>query len=151
MVLPVVKTAIRSEQDTVAARRLARHVADLAGMSPRDKTRLATAVSEISRNALKYAHGGVLMCNVMDEGRRQFAEVEKLNMELRVAQESLKEEAAFDALTGLPNRRTILRTLDMELSRSERTGRLVAVVMADRSSKTPTVRFPGHPAESNEK
>lgn len=50
--------AIDSEEAVVAARQRARHVAELLGFDAQDQTRIATAVSEIVRNALRYAGGG---------------------------------------------------------------------------------------------
>jgi signal transduction histidine kinase/DNA-binding response OmpR family regulator len=50
--------AIRYEQDVVVARQRARQVAALLGFDGQDQTRVATAVSEIARNAYRYAQGG---------------------------------------------------------------------------------------------
>ena len=50
--------AVRYEQDVVAARQRARQVAALLGFDAQQQTRLATAVSEIARNAFQYAGGG---------------------------------------------------------------------------------------------
>jgi signal transduction histidine kinase/DNA-binding response OmpR family regulator len=50
--------AIRYEQDVVVARQRARHIAALLGFDGQDQTRIATAVSEIARNAYRYAQGG---------------------------------------------------------------------------------------------
>ena len=50
--------ALRFEQDVVAARQRARQIAALVGFDAQDQTRLATAVSEIARNAFRYAQGG---------------------------------------------------------------------------------------------
>ncbi len=50
--------AIRYEQDVVIARQRARHIAALLGFDGQDQTRIATAVSEIVRNAFRYAKGG---------------------------------------------------------------------------------------------
>jgi signal transduction histidine kinase/DNA-binding response OmpR family regulator len=50
--------AIRHEQDVVIARQRARHIAALLGFDGQDQTRIATAVSEIVRNAYRYAKGG---------------------------------------------------------------------------------------------
>src|SRR5882762_9205743 len=50
--------AIRYEQDVVIARQRARHIAALLGFDAQDQTRIATAVSEIVRNAFRYAKGG---------------------------------------------------------------------------------------------
>ena len=69
------------EQDVVVARQRARQIAGLLGFDAQDQTRMATAVSEIARNAYRYAHGGkvefslegesspqLLLARVHDEG-----------------------------------------------------------------------------------
>jgi len=56
--LPIVSLQVRFEQDVVAARQRARQLAALLGFDPQQQTRLATAVSEIARNAFQYARGG---------------------------------------------------------------------------------------------
>src|ERR1700722_18393967 len=58
MSLPILSLTIRHEQDTVAARQRARQIARLLGCGGHDQTRIATAVSEIARNAFRYAQGG---------------------------------------------------------------------------------------------
>jgi signal transduction histidine kinase/DNA-binding response OmpR family regulator len=50
--------ALHYEQDVVVARQRARQVAGLVGFDAQDQTRIATAVSEIARNAFRYAGGG---------------------------------------------------------------------------------------------
>lgn len=49
---------IGREEDVVTARQRARQVADALGFDTHDQTRVATAVSEIARNAFRYATGG---------------------------------------------------------------------------------------------
>ena len=49
---------IAREEDVVTARQRARQVADSLGFDTHDQTRVATAVSEIARNAFRYATGG---------------------------------------------------------------------------------------------
>ena len=51
---------ILDERDVVAARRRARQISALLGFDVHDQTRVATAVSEIARNALIHAHGGTV-------------------------------------------------------------------------------------------
>jgi signal transduction histidine kinase/DNA-binding response OmpR family regulator len=58
MSLPIVSIAIKYEHDVVAARQRARDLARLLGFDLQDQTRIATAVSEIARNAYTYAGGG---------------------------------------------------------------------------------------------
>lgn len=79
--LSLITIELRHENDIVLARQRTRDVAELLGMSPQDQTRLATAVSEISRNAWTYAGGGkvellleadpptCLVARVVDQGR----------------------------------------------------------------------------------
>ena len=49
---------IRLEHDVVLVRQRARQIAGLLGFDSQDQTRIATAVSEIARNAFQYAGGG---------------------------------------------------------------------------------------------
>jgi signal transduction histidine kinase/CheY-like chemotaxis protein len=60
MTLPILTVAIHSEDDVVTARQRARQTARLLGFDRQDQTRVATAVSEITRNAFAYAEGGRL-------------------------------------------------------------------------------------------
>jgi signal transduction histidine kinase/DNA-binding response OmpR family regulator len=55
---PLLSVAIQYEQDVVVARQRARQIAALVGFDGQDQTRIATAVSEIARNAFRYAGGG---------------------------------------------------------------------------------------------
>jgi signal transduction histidine kinase/CheY-like chemotaxis protein len=56
--------ALQSERDVVLARQRARRIAELVGFEPQDQTRIATAVSEIARNAFRYARGGRVEFNI---------------------------------------------------------------------------------------
>jgi signal transduction histidine kinase len=52
--------SISLEQDVVQARRRARQLTEILGFDPQDQSRMATAVSEIARNAFEYAGGGTV-------------------------------------------------------------------------------------------
>jgi signal transduction histidine kinase len=56
--LPIISLALRNEVDVVLVRQRARLISELLGFSPVDQTRIATAVSEIARNALRHGGGG---------------------------------------------------------------------------------------------
>jgi len=58
MTTPILRIRLETEEDVVAARRKARAIAAGLGFSQLDQTRIASAVSEIARNAYDYAHGG---------------------------------------------------------------------------------------------
>ncbi|HKZ04576.1 MAG TPA: ATP-binding protein [Methylomirabilota bacterium] len=68
MSLRLITLAVRTEQDVVTARQRARDVAARLGFEAQDQTRLATAVSEIARNAFMYAGGGTVEISV--QGRQ---------------------------------------------------------------------------------
>ena len=56
--IAIITVALNYDYDLVAARRRARQIAALIGFDERNQTRIATVVSEIARNALRYAGGG---------------------------------------------------------------------------------------------
>lgn len=63
---------IRYEQDVVLTRQRARQISQLLGFDAQDQTRIATAVSEIARNAFQYARGGKVEFWVEGESPQQF-------------------------------------------------------------------------------
>ena len=58
MTSPLFTVAIRYEHDVVLARQRARHITALLGFDAQEQTRVATAVSELARNAFQYADAG---------------------------------------------------------------------------------------------
>ena len=67
--LPLTTMDLAGEGDVVAARQRARHLAALLGFGVQDQSRIATATSEICRNAVRYAGGG--RCEfLLDDGPR---------------------------------------------------------------------------------
>lgn len=56
---PIVTLPIETESDIVELRQRTRYIAELLGFQRQDQTRIATAVSEIARNAFCYAGGGL--------------------------------------------------------------------------------------------
>src|SRR5688572_4467963 len=58
MAWPITTLRIQFEHDVVLARQRAREIAGLLGFDAQDQVRIATAVSEIARNAFMYATDG---------------------------------------------------------------------------------------------
>ena len=56
--IPILSVGVRIESDVVAARQRARQIAAHLGFDVQQQTKLATAVSEIARNAFNYGGGG---------------------------------------------------------------------------------------------
>ena len=63
--------ALQFEQDVVVARQRARQIAGLVGFDSQDQTRVATAVSEMARNAFRYAKGGRVEFSIEGESPPQ--------------------------------------------------------------------------------
>jgi len=68
MSISLLSMTIRYEQDVVAVRQKARQVAAAVGFDGQDQTRIATAISELARNAFMYARGGAI--EFLVEGER---------------------------------------------------------------------------------
>lgn len=66
-VLRLLTVEVRFEQDVVLARQRARQLACSLGFEGQIQTRIATAVSEIARNAFQYAGGGRVEFSVLSE------------------------------------------------------------------------------------
>jgi signal transduction histidine kinase/CheY-like chemotaxis protein len=60
----ILNIALRTERDVVQARQRARELAALLGFDNQDQIRLATAASEIARNAFRYARNGVVQFSI---------------------------------------------------------------------------------------
>ena len=71
MIRPVHSLMLTNERDVVSARQRARSIAALLGFDHHEQIRIATAVSEIARNAFRYARGGAVTFNV-DTVKRMF-------------------------------------------------------------------------------
>lgn len=64
------RVAVHKDCDVVTARQRAREVAAAAGLTGTDLTLIATAVSEIARNIVKFASHGEIVVSIVDEPRR---------------------------------------------------------------------------------
>ncbi len=69
--IPLMTVSVRAERDVVTARQRARQLSAELGFSEQDQVRIATAVSEVARNAFRYAAGGLVDFALMSSpGRR---------------------------------------------------------------------------------
>jgi signal transduction histidine kinase len=68
----ILNMEVRLEHDVVLARQRARQIAGLLGFDSQDQTRIATAVSEIARNAFQYAAGAKVEFLVDGDGPQSF-------------------------------------------------------------------------------
>jgi serine/threonine-protein kinase RsbT len=66
-----VRVKIVDDSHAVAAAQLGRQMGGRLGLSPVQQTALATAILEIARNIVKYAHDGELTLEAVYDGARQ--------------------------------------------------------------------------------
>lgn len=71
MIRPIHSLMLANERDVVSARQRARCIAASLGFDHPEQIRIATAVSEIARNAFRYARGGTVSFSV-DASKRLF-------------------------------------------------------------------------------
>ncbi len=71
----LVQIAIRYETDVVLARQRVRGLTELLGFDKQDQTRIATALSEIARNAFEYANGGQIEFFIIGKTPPQLLEI----------------------------------------------------------------------------
>ena len=103
---PLVSLALDRDEDVVAARRSAAHIGALLEFDVQEQTRIATAVSEIVRNAFRYATGGGVQFELDLDARPQQLRVVvedgvpalRISMRCWAARSSLRPEWA----SGLP-------------------------------------------------
>lgn len=77
MIQSLFKTEIKNETDVVIVRRRARDIALFLGLDVQGQTRVATAVSEIARNAFEYARGGMVEYRIEDTPAMRFVIIVK--------------------------------------------------------------------------
>ena len=71
---PISTITLRNERDVVQARQRAREIAAMVGFDNQEQIRLATATSEMARNAFRYARGGKVTFAVQT-GKSQMLEI----------------------------------------------------------------------------
>ena len=111
---------------------------------------MAARIQAMRREALKAEHALVESLRQSEQGLEERVsertrELAKMNAELRSKESALEYMARHDPLTGLPNRSLLDDRLDQALARATRSGRNIAVMVADLDRfKTVNDNF-GHP------
>jgi signal transduction histidine kinase/CheY-like chemotaxis protein len=98
---PVLTVTIKYEHDVVAARRRARQIAGLLGFDAQDQSRIATAVSEIARNAFNYAEGGKVEFQVEGEAAQQSLLIEVIDKGPGIAELESVLQGQYRSSTGM--------------------------------------------------
>ncbi|WP_162601596.1 ATP-binding protein [Occallatibacter savannae] len=99
MSVPILQLALQTERDVVQARQRAREVAAELGLDNQDQIRLATATSEIARNAFRYAGNGKVAFSLDLEQQRIEVEVSDSGAGIPNLEEVL--EGRYRSMTGM--------------------------------------------------
>jgi serine/threonine-protein kinase RsbT len=110
--------SLSAPESVVLARQAGREAARALGMGMADQTRLATAISEISRNALRYGGGGV--CEILSSDLKGLCEIMVTVCDKGPGIPDLEKAMTPGFSTGnslgmgLPGARRLMDTLDVE-------------------------------------
>jgi serine/threonine-protein kinase RsbT len=130
--LPVddVSVTIRSDADVVAARSMGRSLAEDYGFGMTDVTMIATAISELARNILKYAHEGEIVVETVERNSRSGVSVVARDDGPGIADVGLAMQDGFstaDSLgLGLPGTRRLMD--EFEIVSSPGAGTIVTAI-----------------------
>jgi signal transduction histidine kinase len=131
---------IREEIDIVAARQRARQIGALLGLLAQDQVRIATAVSEVARNAFKYAREGQVDFSIGLKSRPQMLWVKISDRGPGIAEVDSILADAYESRTGmgigLSGTRRLMDTFHIESQPNE--GTHVSFGKAIPASKTIT-------------
>lgn len=98
---PILKVVIDVEQNVVDARQRARQIAGAIGFDQQDQVRVATAVSELARNAYQYAGGGVVEFGLDLESKPQTLIVSVRDRGGGIADADHVLSGAYESPTGM--------------------------------------------------
>jgi RNA polymerase sigma factor (sigma-70 family) len=114
----VVRVPVLRDADVVAARQKGREVAALAGFSATEQTLIATAISEITRNIVKFAERGEVVVALVSTDDRRGVTVVAQDVGPGIddpAQAMEDGYSTYDGLgLGLPGAKRLMDRLDLE-------------------------------------
>jgi signal transduction histidine kinase/CheY-like chemotaxis protein len=101
MTIRLLTYALNVQSDVVGARQRARQLAQLLGFENRDQTSIATSVSEIARNAFRYASGGKVEFEIEGETAPQLLVIRVTDQGPGIANLDQVLEGSYESKTGM--------------------------------------------------
>lgn len=101
MTIRLLTYSLNVQADVVGARQRARQIAELIGFDGREQTRIATSVSEIARNAFRYAGGGRVELEVEGETAPQLLVIRVSDDGPGIAQLEEVLDGTYRSTTGM--------------------------------------------------
>jgi serine/threonine-protein kinase RsbT len=109
---------IKTVEDIVASRSLAKEMARDTGFGIVDQTKIATVISELARNIIKYAGEGVLSISVIEGGSKRGLEIACYDRGPGIEDVELALKAGYSTSKGLgmglPGARRLMDELEIE-------------------------------------
>jgi RNA polymerase sigma factor (sigma-70 family) len=114
----VVRVSVSRDADVVVARQQGREIAALVGFSSTDQTRIATAISEVTRNIVKFAERGEVVISMVSAGARRGVNVvaRDVGPGIENIQEAMEDGfSTYDGFgLGLPGTKRLMDRFDLE-------------------------------------
>ena len=101
MTIRLLTYALNVQSDVVGARQRARQIAGLLGFDHREQTQIATSVSEIARNALRYANGGRVEFEIQGETVPQILSVRVSDEGPGISNLDQVLDGSYESTTGM--------------------------------------------------
>jgi serine/threonine-protein kinase RsbT len=121
----VVSVPVCRDADVVVARQKGREIAALVGFSATDQTIIATAISEVTRNIVKFADRGEVVIRVISESARRGVGVVARDVGPGIENPGRAMQDGFSTYgglgLGLPGARRLMDRLDLESAPGEGT------------------------------
>ncbi|MGC2297943.1 MAG: ATP-binding protein, partial [Acidobacteriaceae bacterium] len=140
MPITIFHVALRTERDVVQARQRAREVAAELGLDNQDQIRMATATSEIARNAFRYARNGEVTFAVeLDEPQRLEVTVSDSGPGIGNLDEILAGRYKSDTGMGMGilGTRRLMDGFEIEAAPAGTTVRMVKLIPRHQTGMTP--------------
>jgi len=113
-----IRVRVESDVDVVEARQKGRELAATLGFSSTDLTLIVTAISEVARNIVVYAHHGEIRLSTINDGSRRGIEVVAEDTGPGIVDISLAMRDAYSTGNGLglglPGARRLMDEFDIE-------------------------------------
>jgi RNA polymerase sigma factor (sigma-70 family) len=142
-----VRIPVEKDADVVAARQKGREVALRLGFPPTDATLMATAISEMARNIVKFADRGEITVHEVEEGDRRGITIVVRDVGPGIPDLDRAMRVGYSTYSGLglglPGARRLMDIFDVETE----TGRGTTITMTKWCQPRPGQRAPAQPAE----
>ena len=107
---------INTELDIITARQIARETSNTIGFDKVDQARIVTAISEIAKNIIMYAHIGLIKIEIVEKENKKGISIKAIDRGPGIVDiKSALDESNLKGLgAGLPGVRRLMDSLEIE-------------------------------------